>query len=106
MSDIHWNGEGLPPAGAECEIKLANHDWRKLTVRYVSDDLAVVHDGKRDICWLTEFCKFRRARTPDQIRDEAAKQLCMDAGSAAMTPSQMETAYRLYDAGYRKQVAP
>lgn len=105
MSDVLWNGEGLPPAGAVCDIKLAHHDWRKLTVQYASDDLLVANDGERDLCWKTEHCIFRPTRTSDQIRDEAAKQLCLDAGSPAMTPAQMETAYRLYDAGYRKQVA-
>lgn len=55
--------------------------------------LPVDHEGRNS--WLMNY--------GDPVKREAAcRQLCIDAGSPELTPGQMQTAYRLYDAGYRK----
>jgi hypothetical protein len=119
-----WNGEGLPPVGTVCEfVGLDSSDWHR-ELRNGAEVRVIAHfdgptsklaaftfecDGGVQVEQGIEVC-FRPLRTAEQIaaeeREAACRQLCIDAGSTEQTYRQMETAYRLYDAGYRKQVQP
>lgn len=115
-----WNGEGMPPIGTVCLTADKGLTFRVKILAY-----ALLSDGGTAVmcsndesgsdrgelhAWIAEACIFRIIRTAEQIaaddREAECKQLCIDAGSPELTPGQMQTAYRLYDAGYRKQVAP
>ena len=102
-----WNGEGLPPAGAVCEM---NHDcwpvsrWLKVTVKYASAEYFITFDGSCEQHWHARGVQFRPILTPEQIaadeRDKAIKAivgLIESADSRGMT-----IAEAIYSAGYRK----
>lgn len=116
-----WNGEGLPPVGVDCEYRVGGATWFECNIRYIttpyhgcpvevvmfpahlkSEQTAVVGDGEGEV-------SFRPIRTADQVaaeeREKAIREICIDAGSPEMTPGQMKVAEKLYQAGYRKQVA-
>lgn len=103
-----WDGKGLPPVGTVCEYLGAHqyNEWSEVKVFAVWRNLVFVDfiDG-----WRQESNpeRFRPIRTPEQIaaeeREKTAAQICLDAGSPELTAGQMRVAYRLYDAGYRKQ---
>lgn len=116
-----WDGEGLPPVGVDCEYRVGGATWFECNIRYVttpyhgcpvevvmfpahlkSEQTAVVGDGEGEV-------SFRPIRTADQVaaeeREKAIREICIDAGSPEMTPGQMKVAEKLYQAGYRKQVA-
>ena len=103
-----WNGEGLPPAGLEVEWKQgSNHEWVRATViAYFKEEAWISVKGGYPI-EVGNPAHFRPIRTPEQIAaDEQAKavhQMGLDAGFSG---SVQEFAERLYQAGYRKQVAP
>lgn len=115
--ETEWTGEGLPPVGLKVEALLAdngsalpgNSDWCELTLKYRSTDFSIFEraDGEEFPLWNPQYSKFRPIRTAEQIekeeREVACRQLCIDAGSSDYTGRQMEVAYKLYDAGYRKQ---
>jgi hypothetical protein len=120
-----WTGEGLPPVGAMVEIsrkgfgiRKGSEDFLGLPVR-VAATFTTADSGVAMIAvdgGTSLGCEVFRAdmaipiRTAEQIaaeeREAACKQICIDAGSPEGTRGQMETAYRLYDAGYRKQATP
>jgi hypothetical protein len=115
---VLWNGEGLPPVGVTIEIshKNAQPDWanpgfRETKIVAMGEQLMILEadgSGHEKVAKIADY-HFRPIRTAEQIaaeeREAACRQLCIDAGSTEQTYRQMETAYRLYDAGYRKQVA-
>lgn len=37
-----WNGEGLPPAGCECEYLDSNNEWHPVTIKYASNQIVVI----------------------------------------------------------------
>ncbi|WP_024695379.1 hypothetical protein [Pseudomonas syringae] len=116
-----WTGEGLPSVGTVCEVL-----WNEGRMEYLRTKVFGVNEHGQPIHRFDEGPKkyeyqadvlvttlgtkvFRPIRTAEQIaadeREQACRQICLDAGSPEQTRGQMETAYRLYDAGYRKQVA-
>jgi hypothetical protein len=107
-----WDGEGLPPAGTVCEVKgCMSHylKWNKVTVFAVRGKTVLfdMEDGR----WgQTESHEFRKIRTPEQIaaeeREAALTDIALLMGKDPERPRIREMAAILYDAGYRKQVAP
>ena len=109
---LSWSGEGLPPAGVECEFKSpSSGGWSKARIVFVSGWTIVLyvffeHD---EHCYsVSAFekgnLKFRPIRTPEQIaadeREAAIKEM-------ASTPKPCGHAIydicaQLYDAGFRK----
>lgn len=98
-----WSGEGLPPVGTVCEFRVETDDWRSCEV--------IAHQGEYAVCWIhcnkilaSSGHAIRPICTPEQIsaeeRQKAIEQMRADAGTVAGYPFE-----RLYDAGYRKQVA-
>ncbi|CAI9399461.1 hypothetical protein [Lelliottia sp. T2.26D-8] len=71
-----WNGEGLPPVGAECEFYDCEA-WHVVQVKFIGDKYAVLQDLKFDVervyCVADKPDKFRPIRSEaDKKRDEAA----------------------------------
>lgn len=114
-----WDGEGLPPVGAVCEYSLTNGGvWHECTIKYVlangkqlvaecsgnpTDEESVLH---------VNTCQFRTTRTPEQIEAEEREKAAIDL-AFVMTGhlDRSKDCYKslgeiIYDAGYRKQVAP
>lgn len=110
-----WSGEGLPPAGTVCEYSLTNGGvWHECTIKYVLAngkqlvaDCAGNPDGEAVLHVNT--CQFRTLRTPEQIAADkrAADIEAMRADIGWKVPYLGPCPVTLlYDAGYRKQVAP
>lgn len=101
-----WVGVGLPPVGAVCEVSVRGEDWFEITIKlYDGGDVAWRRTSTAGLgCWQVDECQFRPVLTPEQIAaeertkaiDELVKVTCINRGEAA----------KIYDAGYRKQVAP
>ena len=95
-----WNGEGLPPAGCECEYtkeSLPGDEWNQCTVDYVGSSFFVYRD-----CYGVELTgiigdiKFRPIRSEaDRKRDESLRVIyeILDAGT-----STKQDAADIYDA--------
>jgi len=109
-SDEHWNGEGLPQAGDECEARIGvQKNWRQVKIKFIGDEMLVAQVGDKELCWRLEYCTFRPVRTPEQIAaDERAA--AIEEMWATYWKPEVQTAFEglglLYDAGYRKQVQP
>lgn len=115
-----WNGEGLPPVGTVCEVfnrAMANPEWERCTILFMGSYRAVYEsDSCRErVAYVSEDpdVEFRPLRTPEQIaaqeREDAILAIAEVIGHQVgvvtfLTPR--ETAEKLYDAGYRKQVTP
>jgi len=116
-----WNGEGLPPAGIECEVMGGGlpstaFDWEHCTILLINEGA----DGKNQVCTRdfrgdlaiyypdVDPVYFRPIRTPEQIAAEEREAAIKDMAEFLMTISfdDWVTARELYDAGYRKQVKP
>ncbi|QXZ11698.1 hypothetical protein KVQ82_16530 [Pseudomonas sp. AO-1] len=107
-----WNGEGLPPVGAEIEAMMRRnmHDdyaWHRAKVVHGAlphspGEVLVFGLETTSPSWVDEF---RPIRTPEQIaaeeRDTAVQEMREIAGSKNAWPFE-----QLYDAGYRKQPVP
>ena len=114
-----WNGEGLPPVGQKIEMKhkRSTEDWarpgfQEVTITAMGAQLFLVtyrEDGEENCGHLSEY-DFRPLSSPEQRaaeeRQQAARQMCLDAGHESPTPGQIRMGFKLYDAGYRKQVQP
>lgn len=112
-----WTGEGLPPVGSGvCEYRGA-HQWDEWTVVNIfaswgKGSSAVVFvdfgDGWRE---ERDPERFRPIRTPEQIAAEDRQKGIEELGnflaatSTTPTPYLWESAQKIYDAGYRKQVS-
>lgn len=75
---VIWDGEGYPPAGAECELRQKTGGWGHAEIKYISLDVCV---------WLwvrptamvrqiehgadLKNLEFRLVRTPEQIESDA-----------------------------------
>ncbi|WP_349987137.1 hypothetical protein ABMQ39_16510 [Pseudomonas alloputida] len=71
--------------------------------------LVTYREGGEENCGHLSEYEFRPLSSPEQRaaeeRQRAARQMCLDAGHESPTPGQINMGLRLYDAGYRKQVA-
>lgn len=114
-----WAGEGLPPVGIVCEWHGANHDgpdgWiysEGEVVGYSPCGLFIFMQNHS--CWpVVERlgnCEFRPICTPEQIeakeRDDFVSRALFDTDSKHDPCARAAVFRELYDAGYRKQVAP
>lgn len=119
VTGAQWNGEGLPPVGQKIEMKhkRSTEDWARpgfheVTITAMGTQLFLVtySDGGDENCGHLSEYDFRPLSSPEQRaaeeRQRAARQICLDAGHESPTPGQISMGFKLYDAGYRKQVAP
>ena len=106
-----WSGEGLPPVGVVCEVKL-QEEWRLCEIiAHFQQPQAIVaaftvaqfHGGKKLDSKIAEC--FRPIRTPEQIaadEREAAIDEMLAATPAPGSDISLRVCEKLYDAGYRK----
>lgn len=104
-----WNGEGWPPVGTKCEWldESSSKRWLPVEIVFASYWVLVARDenphpdGSVDISFdlVKENPKFRPARTPEQIRDEAVRRM---ANAIKDCPTDLDRAAVLYMQGYRK----
>ena len=108
-----WNGEGLPPIGTVCEWHPSVHGWIEVTIlgRDGEDTwYRVKGESHTDTCRNMSF--FRPIRTPEQIAAKVRSKACDEIYGVLTGPTverkgnTSDMAEALYDAGYRKQVAP
>lgn len=88
--EVEWNGEGLPPVGAECEFKDGDN-WYEVKVNYLSEWFMVIEALKSQSKWIdikgTELSfeyskfddlKFRKPETPQQRNDRERLEAAYD----------------------------
>lgn len=108
---ISWDGEGLPPVGAdvECTFAVEMHEiWHRGTVVHCAtspegDKFVVVDTGEVSACYRVDGTCLRPYRTPEQIAADEREShingmLCHDA----LGSTRRGLAEALYDAGYRR----
>ncbi|MSR12877.1 MAG: hypothetical protein EXR84_14020 [Gammaproteobacteria bacterium] len=111
-----WSGEGLPPVGLDVEAywpRDTHPDWLPFNLSYYSERHVIAIAGGADKHYTRpEFDrqapKFRPIRTDEQIaaderESEASKMAGIIATGDCVGSLDIERAYRLYDAGFRKQ---
>lgn len=118
MNDTFWNGEGLPPVGAECEFthegdgvrgrwvkcRIAGYTSNYRHVAIETDDDLYADDEGLVFLWSPTAIQWRPFRTPEQIAAEEREKAVETMVRIAMTrPDWRGTCEALYDAGYRKQ---
>ena len=107
---IEWNGEGLPPVGIDCERAFSHSTWKETHICGHSTDgaYAAFYDGDGLMGW-NDHCKFRPARTPEQIAKQERSKACdkmygviLDRIPQDRRNNGSDICEALYDAGYRK----
>jgi len=114
-----WDGEGLPPVGALVEASFACEDfenWHDGICVAVGEDpegreeFCVVQCGKKIAMYRDEARRVRPRRSLEQIKAEEREKAIVEMAETmhAATGFGVNRAdcEALYDAGYRKQVAP
>lgn len=110
-----WTGEGLPPVGMACEVSSNEGGWAKAEIKYLGERFVVYKylpqegygpDHQTEISMHLTVMRFRPIRTPEQIEAEERKKVIQEMRDAALKNLQLDPFEQLYDAGYRKQVAP
>lgn len=101
-----WSGEGLPPVGAVCEIK-RSPKWTEVEViAHYEGQAVIAFDGDVE---LRDHFDLRPIRTPEQTkadeRERAIQAIRDEIGYQRPQLGPCPVA-QLYDASYRKQVAP
>lgn len=100
-----WNGEGLPPVGAECEVCNCGSNWQSAKVLFMGTGLCVVDHGYGDQHYHLNSVKFRKQETPEQREErermEVIKIMCDEIGKLPFGDA-LEAMSTLYDLGYRK----
>ena len=118
VTGVQWNGGGLPPVGQKIEMKhkRSTEEWarpgfQEVTITAMGTQLFLVthSDGGDENCGHLSEYDFRPLSSPEQRaaeeRQRAARQMCLDAGHESPTSGQISMGLKLFDAGYRKQVA-
>lgn len=114
VARIEWDGEGFPPAGTTCELRVKNGGWGNASIKYMSKTQCVwlwINENPDQIEYSREPWKmeFRQIRTPEQIAQQE-RQAAIEEMDAVFSSNfeghRKDGLQALYDAGYRKQVAP
>lgn len=102
-----WSGEGLPPVGTVCEAKSCRtKTFRKCVVLVHRNDMAVVSFlDQEELQWVDTFRTAEQAAIEERERHNAILEM---TGHLSFSDKEAitRTCASLYDAGYRKQVAP
>jgi hypothetical protein len=115
-SKASWTGEGRPPVGTLCEAEIYDGKgmlvWREARVIHHhprhEGSAAIAHGDEELLAWTSSF---RPIRTPEQIATEEREAAIKEMLSVCPYPGSHDGVARLYaealyDANYRKQVAP
>ena len=113
---VEWDGVGLPPVGTVCQYQNSLGSWFKVEITaiakkgicFIQPDL----DGENYACKVSS--KFRPIRTAEQVAAEKRIKEISEMRAVVVAASKSKRAsiaectatVALYDAGYRKQVAP
>lgn len=112
-----WNGEGLPPVGVPLEYQrrgAPNGKWYPTQINFLSAQHVIFCDSDGDeVRENPSDILFRPIRTPEQIAAAALRSKACDEmfGVILSLPEDRrhngsDICEALYDANYRKQVAP
>ncbi len=84
-SKTEWDGEGLPPAGCECEFNAYDRGWEKCVVLYVSEYTALLRTDRAsdpEEAFIPEDVDFRPIRSEaDKKRENGVLSLAKAAGA-------------------------
>uniref|UniRef100_A0AAU6W1H8 Uncharacterized protein n=1 Tax=Pseudomonas phage Touem01 TaxID=3138548 RepID=A0AAU6W1H8_9VIRU len=111
LIEPQWIGEGLPPVGAVCEFAMHDSgDWEKVEIIAHHNGYAVIAIASTDgfNVDVADRHEIRPIRTAEHIAAEEREKAALEMLPfiAVFDPVPVDIAYELYDAGYRKQVAP
>lgn len=68
-----WNGEGLPPVGAECEFKCATGEWVAVEITAIArNGVCFVERGKNGENYVSFSSELRPLRTEAERKRDAA----------------------------------
>ncbi len=107
-----WSGEGLPPVGTVCDIKIKGVSvWCPAKILFCQDNALVISWRAEGVAHPTtlDSVEIRPIRTPEQIAEDE-KQRAVSEMEAQIAKWGLASDYNgmcqaLYDAGYRKQVS-
>lgn len=106
---LKWDGDGLPPPGTECEflvLRDGDSAWTEGEILYSSLYTVVISGNGFEHVHHPHTVKFRPIRTPEQIEEEKRQQAITEMLSFVKGEVGRDALFDLYEAGYRKQVAP
>ena len=99
-----WSGEGLPPVGADIEVKHELYGWIGARVVGQDGEAAIVRTNGGYAGVFRH--QMRPIRTPEQVakdeREAACEAMLQIAKARRPDPDVYEAIATLYDAGYRK----
>jgi hypothetical protein len=116
VAQLYWDGEGLPPVGAECEYRVLNGPWYRCEVGYSFFDgehrcfvIKCPHLEYEQVSRIEPgsegSIEFRPVRTPEQIAQQE-RQAAIEEMDAVFSSNfeghRKDGLQALYDAGYRK----
>lgn len=102
-----WNGEGLPPVGVDCEY-FDGGEWMRCEVVAHRNNAAVVLSDCYEPAFVSQQ-ELRPFRTPDQVAAEEREKAIAEMVSTSPMLDKgwaRKVCTALFEAGYRKQVAP
>ncbi|MFG0827336.1 hypothetical protein ACF8R6_02935 [Pseudomonas sp. CJQ_7] len=111
----HWAGEGSPPVGTTCEWHPSSDQVIVVTILgRDGDETWFRRKGAEDSETCLRMAFFSPIRTPEQIAEAERREsiatlvqhICADGAFDVDDPEVAAAAAKIYDAGYRKQVAP
>lgn len=105
-----WDGQGLPPAGLEIEVrKASNHRWKPGVVLFSSEYHTVFRVDGVEHSERTDDIEMRPRLTPEQVKaeEQALADLLVNAARPELYRMEVNEAWRtlaraVLDAGYRK----
>lgn len=111
FKQLEWNGGGPPPVGVEFEWRYGDQGWRVGYALYVGSVYVILKASHGEQHLYLRNMQFRPIRTTEQITAEEREKgivemaRSMMAGTVVAGDADIARATKLYDAGYRKQVA-
>lgn len=102
-----WDGEGLPPVGVDCEY-FDGGEWMRCEVVAHRNNAAVVLSDCYEPAFVSQQ-ELRPFRTPDQVAAEEREKAIAEMVSTSPMLDKgwaRKVCTALFEAGYRKQVAP
>lgn len=91
-----WDGEGLPPAGVECEFKCSTGEWVTVEITAIArSGVCFVERGKNGENYVSFSGEFRPLRTEaEKLRESAINDIATLIGRGTF----FQDAERIYDA--------
>ena len=112
LSKVEWDGEGLPPVGAEFYFSLNGKCWSRYVMLFNDGVTFLMSESKFPANRYHYKCDdpdlhFRKPETPEQReereRNEAIDEMMNFTQRGVYSAIQRDLCAKLYDAGYRKE---